>query len=63
MDKLRQAKNKFVLFVKKAVGRKQFKGIRKELFEIIVQVIRKSLEQELDIKHTITQLIKLIFPH
>ena len=63
MDKLRQAKNKLVLFVKEAVGSKQFKGIRKELFEIIVQVIRESLEQELDIKHIITQLIKLIFPH
>ena len=60
MDKLRQAKNKLVLFVKEAVGSKQFKGIRKELFEIIVQVIRESLEQELDIKHIITQLIKLI---
>ena len=50
MDKLRQAKNKLVSFVKKAVASEQFKEIRKELFKIIVKVIRESLEQELDIK-------------
>ena len=58
MNELRQAKNKLVSFVKKAVAREQFKEIRKELFEIIVEVIRESSEQ--DIKHIITRLIKLI---
>ena len=60
MDELRQAKNKFVSLAKGAVVSEQFKQIRKELSEIIVEVIRESLEQELDIKHIITRLIKLI---
>ena len=60
MDELRQAKNKLVSFVKEAVASEQFKEIGKELFEIIVKVIRESLEQELDIKHIITRLIKLV---
>ena len=60
MDELRQAKNKLVSFVKEAVASEQFKEIGKELFEIIVKVIRESLEQELDIKHIIIRLIKLI---
>ena len=60
MDKLRQAKNKFISFVKEAVASKQFKETGKVLFEIIVEVIRESMEQELAIKHIITQLIKLI---
>ena len=55
MDELRQAKNKLVSFVKEAVASEQFKEIGKELFEIIVKVIRESLEQELDIKHIITR--------
>ena len=50
IDELIQAKNKLVSFVREAVASEQFKGIRKELFEIIVKVIRESLEQELDIK-------------
>ena len=60
MDELRQAKNKFISFVKEAVASKQFKETGKVLFEIIVEVIRESMEQELAIKHIITQLIKLI---
>ena len=60
MDELRQAKNKFVSLAKGAVASEQFKQIGKELSEIIVEVIRESLEQELDIKHIITRLIKLI---
>ena len=60
IDKLRQAKNKFISFVKEAIAREQFKEIGKELFEIIVEVIKESLEQELDIKYIITRLIKLI---
>ena len=60
MDELRQAKNKFVSLAKGAVVSEQFKQIGKELSEIIVEVIRESLEQELDIKHIITRLIKLI---
>ena len=58
MDKLRLAKNKLVSFVKEAVASKQFNEIKKELFEIIVEIIRESSEQ--DIKHIITWLIKLI---
>ena len=60
MDELRQAKNKFVCFVKEVVASEQSKETGKHLFEIIVEVIRESLEQELDIKHIITRLIKLI---
>ena len=56
MDELRQAKNKLVSFVKEAVASEQFRETRKELFEIIVKVIRESLEQEF----VITWLIKLI---
>ena len=51
---------KLVSFVKEAVASEQFKEIGKGLFEIIVAVIRKSLEQELDINHIITRLIQLI---
>ena len=54
MDKLIQAKNKLASFAKEAVASEQFKEIGKELFKIIVEVIRESLEQELDIKHIIT---------
>ena len=54
MDELIQAKNKLVSFAKEAVPSEQFQEIRKELFKIIVEVIRESLEQELDIKHKIT---------
>ena len=62
MDELRQAKNKLVSFVKEAVASEQFKEIRKELFEIIVEVIREPSEQ--DIEHIITRLIKLMLsPH
>ena len=43
------------------VAGEQFKAIGKELFEIIVKVIRESLEQESDIKFIITRSIKLIF--
>ena len=60
MDRLRQAKNKLVSFVRKALTSEQFKEIGKELFKIIVEVIKELLEQELDIKHIITRLIKLI---
>ena len=60
MDELRQAKNKFISFVKEAVASKQFKETGKVLFEIIVEVIRESMEQELAIKHIITQLINII---
>ena len=57
MDKLRETKNKIVSFIKEAGASDQFKEIGKELFEIIVEVIRKTSEQ--DIKHKITRLIKL----
>ena len=57
MDELRQAKNKLVSFVKEAAASEQFKEIGKEPF---VEVFRESVEQELDIKHIITRLIKLI---
>ena len=57
MDELREGKNKVVSFVKEAGASEQFKEIGKELFEIIVEVIRKTSEQ--DIKHKITRLIKL----
>ena len=60
MDELRHAKNKLVSFLKEAAASDQFKEIEKELFEIIVEVIGESLELELDIKHKITHLIKLI---
>ena len=60
MDELRQAKNKLVSLAKRAVVSEQFKQIGKEVSEIIVEVIRESLEQVLDIKHIITRLIKLI---
>ena len=56
-DELRQAKNKLVSSVKEAVASEQFQEIGKEPF---VEVFRKSVEQELDIKHIITRLIKLI---
>ena len=36
------------------------KEIGKELFKRIVEVIKESLEQGLDIKHIITRLIKLL---
>ena len=42
MDELRQAKNKLASFVKEVVTSERFKEIRKELFEIIVKVIRES---------------------
>ena len=58
MVELRHAKNKLVSFL--FVASDQFKEIEKELFEIIVEVIGESLELELDIKHKITHLIKLI---
>ena len=58
MVELRHAKNKLVSFL--FVASDQFKEIEKELFEIIVKVIGESLELELDIKHKITHLIKLI---
>ena len=58
MVELRHAKNKLVSFL--FVASNQFKEIEKELFEIIVEVIGESLELELDIKHKITHLIKLI---
>ena len=60
MDELRQAKNKLVSLAKRAVVSEQFKQIGKEVSGIIVEVIRESLEQVLDIKHIITRLIKLI---
>ena len=56
-DELRQAKNKLVSSVKEAAASEQFQEIGKEPF---VEVFRKSVEQELDIKHIITRLIKLI---
>ena len=59
MDELRQAKSKLVPFVEEAIASEQFKEIGKELFEIIVKLIRESLEQEINIKHIITRLIKL----
>ena len=60
MDELRQAKNKLVSLAKRAVVSEQFKQIGKAVSGIIVEVIRESLEQVLDIKHIITRLIKLI---
>ena len=57
MDELRQAKNNLVSFVKEAAASEQFKEIGKEPF---VEVFWESVEQELDIKHIITRLIKLI---
>ena len=58
LEELRQAKNKLVSFVKEVAAREHFKEIEKELFEIIVEVISESLEQ--DIKHIKVRLIKLI---
>ena len=55
MDELRQAKSKLVPFVEEAIASEQFKEIGKELFEIIVKLIRESLEQEINIKHIITR--------
>lgn len=59
-DRLKQAKNRLVAFVRKAANKKQFKQTRKELFPLIVEVIQDSTEDELDIKYVVTRLIKLI---
>ena len=47
-------------FVKTALKNEDIRQIEKELFELIVDVVKDSLDDELDIKYIITRLIKLI---
>ena len=47
-------------FVKTSLKNEDIRQIEKELFELIVDVVKDSLDDELDIKYIITWLIKLI---
>ena len=47
-------------FVKTSLKNEDIRQIEKELFELIVDVVKDSLDDELDIKYIITRLIKLI---
>ena len=47
-------------FVKTALKNKEIRQIGKELFELIVDVVKNFLDDELNIKYIITRLIKLI---
>ena len=60
VNELKQVKNKLVSFVREAANNKHFKQIGKELFDLIVDVIRDSMDDELDIKYVIVRLIKVI---
>lgn len=60
VDELKQAKDKLVCFVRKAANNEHFKQIGKEPFELIVDIIRDSMDDELGIRYVITRLFKVI---
>ena len=60
LDDVKQAKNKLILFDKKAGANEQFKQIGKEMFKLIFKIIKDSIEDEVDFTHIMTSLIKII---
>ena len=60
LDEIKKAKNYQMSIIKEAAANEEVKRIGKELFKLIFQIIKGFIENKLDFKNVITDLIYII---
>ena len=60
LDEIKKAKNYLMPLIKQAAANEDVKRIGKELFKLICQIIKDSIENKLDFENMITKLIDII---
>ena len=60
IDELKKEKDRLVTFVKNAAANEQFQEVGKQLFEVVFEAIKDSLEGKTNIKHIIAKLLEIV---
>ena len=60
IDELKKEKDRLVTFVKNAAANEQFQEVGKQLFEVVFEAIKDSLEGKANIKHIIAKLLEIV---
>ena len=57
LDEIKKAKNYLISLIKEPAANEEVKRIGKELFKLICQIVKDSIENKLDFENVITNLI------
>ena len=57
LDEIKKAKNYLISLIKEPAANEDVKRIGKELFKLICQIVKDSIENKLDFENVITNLI------
>ena len=60
VDELKKAKDRLVAFVKFPEANEQFQEVGKQLFEVVLEAIKDSLEGKANIKYIIAKLLEIV---
>ena len=60
LDEIKKAKNYLMSLIKEAAANEEVKKIGKELFKLIFHIIKDFIENKLDFKNVMTNLIYII---
>ena len=60
IDELKKAKDRLVAFVKNAAANQQFQEAGKQLFEVVLEGMKYSLEGKANIKYIIAKLLETV---